>query len=162
MKKLFPLIVVASLFGAGCSAQSDVQTNALQIPVIPVKSAASSTMPTETPPANNTAMEETSVTVNTQPAGMRTAIKSVISSKPGFIVIHEDANGKPGAVLGVSLLIQPGTMQDASVPVATKAGSSYWAVFHADNGDGMFKEAQDLAAQDEKGNIGSAKFSATK
>lgn len=70
---------------------------------------------------------------------------------PGFIVIHEDASGAPGKILGESALLPAGENKNLpSIPLSrmTKDNETFYAMLHLDNGDGQFDATEDKPAQD--------------
>lgn len=71
----------------------------------------------------------------------------------GFVVIHEDANGAPGAVLGSSVLLS-GDTRNVVVELSrnTRDGERLYAALHLDDGDGVFNAESDEAARDSLGN----------
>ena len=71
----------------------------------------------------------------------------------GFAVIHEDAAGAPGKILGASGLLPTGETKNASIPLsrATKDGETLYAMLHLDDGDGAFDAAKDKPAKDSVG-----------
>jgi hypothetical protein len=64
-----------------------------------------------------------SLTVSTQKAGSSIIVDEVSLQKAGFIVIHENDNGKPGKVVAQSNLVSVGTKQDLIVRLTTKTGT---------------------------------------
>lgn len=68
-------------------------------------------------------------------------IDSVTLSKPGFVAIHENQNGQPGAILGVSGLLPAGKHENSTIELSRKTapGENLFAMVHADNGDGKFE-----------------------
>lgn len=73
--------------------------------------------------------------------------------KPGFVVIHEDAAGVPGAILGVSGLLAAGETKSPaliSLSRATKDGETIYAMLHLDNGDGVFDVGGDKPAAEDR------------
>ncbi|MBI5135456.1 cupredoxin domain-containing protein [Candidatus Uhrbacteria bacterium] len=95
--------------------------------------AVSSTTPVEGTPGM--------VAVDDQPAGATVTVKLVSFEKPGFLTIHEQTNGNPGAVTGVSVLLPKGSSTNVVVPVSpsTVVGKSYFAMLHSDDGDGAYQ-----------------------
>lgn len=66
--------------------------------------------------------------------------------KPGFVVIHEDANAAPGKIFGVSGLLTSGERKDSlEIPLLrpTVEEETVYAMLHIDDGDGMFDEIRD-------------------
>ena len=73
---------------------------------------------------------------------------------PGFVVIHEDVAGVPGAILGRSSILAAGETESlALIPLsrATKDGEMIHAMLHLDDGDGVFDAGKDDPAEDRIG-----------
>jgi hypothetical protein len=83
-----------------------------------------------------------SVVTTTQTAGSNIIIDEVSFTTPGYVVIHENINGKPGKIIAQSGLIS-GTRHDLVIRLTTKAGMSYIAMLHTDDGDGKFNATKD-------------------
>ena len=66
-------------------------------------------------------------------------------SQGGYVVIHKDADGAPGAITGSSRLLSPGSTLSFLVDTedAVETGDTLYAMLHADNGDGSFSAADD-------------------
>lgn len=78
-------------------------------------------------------------------------ISSVQFDQPGWVVIHKDNNGKPGAVIGSTYFpkgINPGRV-NLSEP--TIEGGVYYAMLHSDDGDEKFDASKDLPLKDSAG-----------
>ena len=61
-------------------------------------------------------------------------VKKVVSPGPGWIVIHADAEGSPGAILGKTA-VSHGTNTDVKVTLAAEGRTDImYAMLHADNG----------------------------
>jgi len=62
-------------------------------------------------------------------------IAEVVSDGPGWIVIHADADGKPGPIIGRSAVID-GTNRDVMVAVlSSNATDMLYAMLHIDEGN---------------------------
>lgn len=83
------------------------------------------------------------VSLSGQKAGSSVTVDQVNLQKPGYVVIHEAANGRPGKIVASSGLIPAGSRQDLVIRLSTKADSSYIAVLHADDGDKKFDGTKD-------------------
>lgn len=119
-----------------------------------------STLPSVTPEVES--MD--AVEVDNQIAGSTVIVKMVQLKNSGFVNIHEEADGAPGAVLGVSALLPQGTSTNVVVPVSppTLGSKSYYAMLHMDNGDGKYEfPGPDVPLKDSVGNIVMKKFLAT-
>lgn len=83
-------------------------------------------------------------------------VASVVSEGAGWIVIHEDQNGDPGAVIGHAA-VQDGENTNVSVTLDTElmGETTLWAMLHTDTGtegEYDFPDA-DPPVQDAEGNI---------
>ena len=76
--------------------------------------------------------------------------------KPGFVVVHENALGAPGGILGASGLLVAGETNNP-VPIAllrlTRDGETLYAMLHLDDGDGIFDAMKDKPALDPINNL---------
>ncbi|MEK7281070.1 MAG: hypothetical protein AAB037_01800, partial [Chloroflexota bacterium] len=82
------------------------------------------------------------------------AVVVVRLEKPGFVVVHEDAAGAPGAILGRSAVLPAGeTNNPASIPLSrpTRDGETLYAMLYLDDGDGIFDATKDKPALDPVG-----------
>ena len=117
--------------------------------------------PPPSPAANlmPTSSGEDSVMVVDQTAGTRVLITSVEFAKDGWVVVHENASGKPGRILGAQRFIA-GSYRDVSVDLlrATDAGAKYSAMLHTDDGDHLFDTAKDIPVIDSAGMLIMANF----
>lgn len=93
-----------------------------------------------------------SVTAPNQPAGYRAILGAVTIAKDGWVVIHEDADGVPGNVLGAQRF-SAGTYENSVVELLrnTTEGNIYYAMIHTDDGDKMFDFGKDTPAQNNQG-----------
>lgn len=75
-----------------------------------------------------------------QTAGNTISFRDVRILNPGFVAIHADKNGKPGAIIGTSGLIS-GSVDDLVISLnrPSKAGELLHAVAYRDDGDGVFE-----------------------
>jgi len=94
--------------------------------------------------------EENAVVVSEQKPGSTVTGSVVYLAAPGFLVIHEDADGAPGAILGASAVLQAG--ENTEVPVtlsrASRDGERLYAMLHSDvDGNGTFDAVFDLPVQ---------------
>jgi hypothetical protein len=90
---------------------------------------------------------------NDQPLALSTAVRvdRVTSVGPGWIVIHEDDLGSPGAVLGRAA-VESGMSEDVAVGLDRRAtdGEGFIAMLHQDLGAvGTWEPAVDLPAEDD-------------
>ena len=67
-------------------------------------------------------------------------IDALTLDKPGYVVIHKDADGKPGPVIGQSAVIDAGKHENYRVEFdASEAGAAVFPMLHYDNGDGVYE-----------------------
>lgn len=70
---------------------------------------------------------------------------------PGFVVLHEDAAGLPGVILGASGFLAAGETESPTIIYLsrmTKDGETIYAMLHLDDGDGVFDAGGDRPAVD--------------
>lgn len=80
-------------------------------------------------------------------------VSSVQVSSPGWIAIHKDNAGKPGAIIGsvyVAAGVNPARIT-LTEPVVD--GGTYYAMLHSDNGDRKFDATVDLPLVDSRNNV---------
>lgn len=87
-----------------------------------------------------------SVTVSDQLAGFSVIISEIVSENGGWVVIHEDADGKPGNILGAQR-VDTGSFEDITVDLLrnTEEERTYYAMLHEDDGDKQFNHGKDSA-----------------
>lgn len=88
---------------------------------------------------------EPSLSVSSQVlSGSDVVVDSLYLDKSGFVVIHKDANGAPGAVIGHSDLIS-GEKTNLKVAIdSSQAGSKVFAMLHYDdNSNGVYEFPQE-------------------
>jgi plastocyanin len=93
-------------------------------------------VPGDTPVPEVEVMVEPSVTVADQGiADGKVVIAKVVSDGPGWLVIHAQADGKPGPILGYSP-VADGTNADVAVEIDTaSATETLYAMLHTDAGE---------------------------
>jgi len=103
---------------------------------------------------------EDSIFVANQKPGRFVNVGRATLSKKGYVSIHQEEAGAPGAIIGFGSLLNTGESRNFSVTLNRKsvAGESFYAMIHWDNGNGAFNPAEDAAAKDKFGNIVMAKF----
>lgn len=97
--------------------------------------------------------EDNAVMVSDQRPGM-IVTGTVYLASPGYLVIHEDNDGVPGAVLGSSMLLTAGENSNVNVSLsrAMKNGEKLNAMLHSDtDGDGSFDALNDTPVQSKLG-----------
>lgn len=88
-------------------------------------------------------VEENAVVAPEQRPGNSVLVSLAALSSVGFVVIHEDKDGKPGTILGASSVLQAGENSEVRINLsrASKDGEKLHAMLHSDtNGDGVFTE----------------------
>lgn len=73
-------------------------------------------------------------------------VTTVRFEKPGFVVVHEDASGVPGRILGASGVLPAGETNNLTpIPLSrmTQDGETLYAMLHLDDGDSMFDATKD-------------------
>ena len=100
------------------------------------------------------------VTVSDQSTGDSMTIDSATLEDGGYVVIHEDADGKPGAIIGSSTYLPAETSEDIQLPLNRFAeeGEMLYAMLHSDDGNNLFQAVNDLPIKDSQGNIVVKKF----
>lgn len=90
-------------------------------------------------------LESGSIVVGELPEDGRSVPLTVAIPKNGFVTIHESLSGAPAEIIGTSSLITAGEVV-TTVPLTTTMipGTSYLALLHVDNGDGVFVVNDDL------------------
>lgn len=63
---------------------------------------------------------------------------------PGYVVIHDNDNGNPGKIIGVSKLLTPDEYTNLSVIAPLKPGNVYFGMLHADDGNGLYDVKTDV------------------
>lgn len=89
--------------------------------------------------------EENMVVVMEQRPGT-TVTGMVHLAAPGYLVVHADANGAPGAILGASRLLPAGDSSNVQVTLsrAMKEGETHHAMLHFERGENTtFSAAED-------------------
>lgn len=108
---------------------------------------------------NPTGNLQNAITVSDQAANsVSVTIDSATLAVPGFIAIHEDVNGIPGATVGTSKVLTTGTHVSESIIMTTGPGKYYWAMLHADDGNGIFDITRDSAVKNNADEIVMARF----
>lgn len=101
-----------------------------------------------------------SIFVANQKPGRFVNVGRAVLSKKGYVTIHQEEGGAPGAIIGFSSLLNPVESKNFSVTLNRKSvvGENFYAMIHWDNSNGTFNPAEDMAAKDKDGNIVMAKF----
>lgn len=98
---------------------------------------------------------ENMINVDNQVIDKSVRIKKAVLSKNGFIVIHKDSSGAPGAVVGTSNLLEPGDYSGIEIDISeeVKNERKFYAMLHEDNGDGIFNTHEDSPVIDKEDSI---------
>ena len=101
-----------------------------------------------------------SIFVANQKPGRFVNVGRAALSKKGFVAIHQEEAGAPGAIIGFSSLLNPVESKNISVTLNRKSvvGENLYAMIHWDNSNGTFNPAEDMPAKDKDGNVVMAKF----
>lgn len=86
-----------------------------------------------------------SIFAHDQKPGKSIVAPLVTLSTGGFLVIHEDANGTPGPIIGFSTLLEAGAHENVEIMLTrtSKLGETLHAMLHSDNGDRKFIATDD-------------------
>lgn len=98
--------------------------------------------------------EENMIVVMEQKPENSVVVSQVHLAAPGFVVIHEDNNDSPAAMVGSSALLQAGDTSQVTIKLskAMLDGTKLHAMLHTDtNGDGKFDEGVDMPVQSKLG-----------
>lgn len=101
-----------------------------------------------------------SIFVVNQKPGRFVNVDRATLSKKGYVAIHKEEAGVPGAIIGFSNLLNPVESKNFSITLNRKsvAGENFYAMIHWDNDNGTFNPAEDMPAKDKDGNIVMVKF----
>lgn len=107
--------------------------------------------PTTTPATQTVANR---VVMSDQNPGDVVYLSSVQLAAPGWVVIHKDNKGTPGAVIG-SMYFPAGTNPGNKITLSQPLldGGLYYAMLHSDDGDKKFDASKDLPLLDSKGGM---------
>jgi hypothetical protein len=141
--RIAALLIGVGLVAAACSSSSDTPATTTEATGAVVIS-----------PASLAAEEQTS-------DGTTIVVRTVTLPSNGFIAVHADANGSPGAVIGHSGLLGAGENTDVAITLdeALTASGVVWPMVHIDmDGDGEYTfappdDAVDLPGTTEDGNV---------
>lgn len=116
------------------------------VPALPVTDSADNT--------SGLRAEDNMVIVSEQRPGASVLAAQVLLAAPGFVVIHEDNAGSPGAILGTSALLVAGESSRITVLLSrpSKDGEKLHVMLHSDtDGSGTFSAATDAPVQSTSG-----------
>lgn len=116
-----------------------------------------------TPTVSPTSMdnEVNRVIVSDQFPGNVVFVSSVQLANGGWVVIHKDNAGRPGAVIGTAWSDAGINPVKVTLTEKTLDGGVYYAMLHADNGDKKFDATKDVALKNDLGNEIIVKFNVT-
>lgn len=92
----------------------------------------------------------------TQSPGREVSIREVHLTQNAYVVIHKEADGKPGKVVGTSLSLLPGENHWVRIALTEdlKDGERIFAMLHSDDGNGVYEfPGGDAPLKDETGAI---------
>ena len=103
---------------------------------------------------------EDSIFVANQKPGRFVNVGRATLSKKGYVAIHQEEAGAPGAIIGFSSFLNAVESKNFSVTLNRKSvvGESFYAMIHWDNNNRAFNPSEDAAATDKDGNLVMAKF----
>ena len=93
------------------------------------------------------------IVISDQYPGNIVYVSSVQLANGGWVAIHKDNAGMPGAIIGSAYFekgINPGRI---TLTETTVDGKIYYAMIHSDDGDKKFDTVKDLPTKDSRGNI---------
>ena len=103
---------------------------------------------------------DNAIYVSDQKPGTYVVVDLVVISKKGFVVIYDDADGKPGSVIGNTKILPEkesrGVIAGLVRPVSH--GEALFAILYEDSGDGIFSPNLDSPLRDDEGNMISMQF----
>ncbi|MBI2483252.1 hypothetical protein HYV74_03695 [Candidatus Uhrbacteria bacterium] len=143
MKKLLlvgaGILVLGAGLGAGCAASNPAPSTSDDAPQ-PAASAPNVT-------------GKLTLLVRDQQPGKTALIDMVNTDRAGFVVVHEDMEGKAGSIAGASARLMAGEARRVPVPMTVHSGLSHWVMFHVDDGDGAFNAEKDMPMRDADGDV---------
>ncbi|MDO8575591.1 MAG: hypothetical protein Q7R78_02730 [bacterium] len=103
---------------------------------------------------NQNTNELNRIIISDQFPGNRVYVSTVQLGSAGFVVIHKDNAGAPGAVIGYAWMDKGVAPLTVDLTESTVDGGVYYAMLHTDAGsDKAFDIAKDLPIRDSKGGI---------
>lgn len=153
MKKIifFVLIIAAALFWYAQSNKNSVQT-----PVTSNDTDTSENTVGNTPTNENSSfakLASNSIYIAEQRPGKDIIVNIVNIESAGYVVIHESTDGKPGAIIGQSALIETTTAKNTKIVLKrpVKDGEELIAMLHAEKGGTGFDASTDTPVLDTTG-----------
>jgi hypothetical protein len=114
--------------------------------------------PTETVSDAN---EVNRIVVADQYPGNVVYVSSIQLANGGWVEIHKDNAGMPGAIIGSTYVEKGISPVKITLSEKTQDGQLYYVMLHSDDGDKKFEVLKDLPIKDSKGNIVMKPFRAT-
>lgn len=108
--------------------------------------------PSDATPTTTNTTGVNSIVMSDQYPGNVVYISSVQLAAPGWVVIHKDNKGKPGAVIGQTYVGAGLSPAKITVSEAIIDGGTYYAMLHSDSGDQKFDATADMPLKDSAGN----------
>lgn len=90
--------------------------------------------------------EKNALVTTGQRPGTAVTVEKVLLDQPGYAVVHEEKDGKPGAVIGASAFLEKGEHSDVEVKLGrgTRDGETLVVMIHAEkNSNKTFEESAD-------------------
>lgn len=117
------------------------------------KSPAPVSIETPSPTDTGAPNEVNRIVMSDQYPGNVVYLSSVQLAAPGWVAIHKDNAGVPGAIIGTAYVAAGINPVKVTLTTPTIDGGTYYAMLHSDNGDKKFDEIKDPALKDSRGNI---------
>jgi hypothetical protein len=108
---------------------------------------------TTTPPTGTPSLSQNRIVIGDQYPGNVINVSSVQLVNGGWVVIHKNNNGQPGAIIGQTYFDAGINTGRVTLSQVTVEGGTYYAMLHSDDGDKKFDAAKDLPLKDSAGNI---------
>ena len=95
--------------------------------------------------------DQNALTINDQdPNSVAVLVSSASLREPGFIVIRDDSQGKPGAIMANSALLQLGEHKNVSIIMQLKPGATYYGMLFSSYSGSFNKNSTALNGPDGK------------
>ena len=98
--------------------------------------------------------EENALVTNEQRPGSSVIVNKALLSRPGYVVVHTSENGRPGAILGSSVLQTAREHENVSITLSrlSRDGETLLVMIHAEqNGNTTFDSSTDTAVESKLG-----------
>lgn len=105
--------------------------------------------------SNALRVEENAIYAPDQKPANEVVIGLAVLKDGGYVVIHEESDGKPGVIVGTSALLEAGSHNNLGVGLSRSSanGEGLFAMLHKDNGDGVFSAENDVPITGSTGDI---------